>query len=156
MAKRQPKQTLKKHKLLLKNEYAALTTKVSTAKRRRAALKATEDAEQKELVRWLREDVGGLFFWHTPNQLAARSGREGSINKSMGVQAGVPDLVVTNPVPGRPEIRGVAIELKVEGRKPSKAQRAVLETLRSHGWLCYVCQGADRAKRVLTAIFGLV
>lgn len=150
----QVKQTLRQHEVLSVEGYASKEAEVDSKKLARAALKAAEADEQRALVLWLRESTS-LFGWHTPNELTSRSVRQGAINKALGVEPGIPDLVVTDPIPDRPEVRGVAIELKVEGRKPTPAQIRVMKTLRSHGWLTFVCQGADEAKTVLTALYGL-
>lgn len=141
---------LRSHRVLLTDQYAVLNARSSGLKR--------EWREQRELFRWLEEEAvlpngEKLGAWHTPNELAARSGREGAQNKALGVKAGIPDVLISDRVPGKPEIRGVAIELKVEGRKPSKAQRWWLEKLERDGWLTFVCQGAEEAKKVLRRLF---
>ena len=109
--------------------------------------KTTEAREQRSLVAYLRNR--SLIFWHTPNQLAARTRRKGAINKALGVVAGVPDIVIASPVHRRPEVRGVGIEMKGPGGKLSDAQRRMAVVLQSCGWLTYVCWSAEEAKAVV-------
>lgn len=75
--------------------------------RRKVPTKRPEQALQKLVVQHIELAYPGLLFFHVPNSSGNRGAHLGGILKSMGVKAGVPDLVVILP-------HGVAafIELK--------------------------------------------
>lgn len=69
-----------------------------------------------------------------------------------GMQKGCPDLMIFTPPPNEPEARGVALEMKVESKKPKTDrahrfsgaephQREYLEALEGVGWVCIVAYG---------------
>lgn len=120
---------------------------VAKAKKRKArqARKTTEAREQRVVVAWLRNR--DLWFWHTANEEANK--RQRSINRAMGVEPGVPDILILTPVPGRPEVNGVAVEMKKPGEQPTPDQKKWLARFRSRGWLTFVCFSAAEAKAVL-------
>ncbi len=72
---------------------------------------------------------------------------------SLGVKAGVPDVIITSKVPSRPEVRGVAIELKKRGGgRVSPDQKRWLEGLTQDGWVVAVCHGSDEAVAFLASL----
>lgn len=72
---------------------------------------------------------------------------------SLGVKRGVPDVVITSRVPRRPEVRGVAIELKKrDGGRVSPDQKRWLEGLTEDGWVVAVCHGSDEAVAFLASL----
>lgn len=97
---------------------------------RRRAARVSEDDVQIAVVDALR--VAGELVIHVPNG-GKRSRSEGARLKRLGVLAGVPDLLVFS-VPAGLEARGVALEVKSPGGRPSKAQLRVLDELRALGW----------------------
>lgn len=97
-----------------------------------------EDGHQVALAQWL--DLRGLRWFHPPNggQRHAIVARK---LKTQGVKAGVPDVIITSPVPGRPEVRGVALELKTPKGRLSDSQKSWLDGLEADGWVCLVGYG---------------
>jgi hypothetical protein len=118
-------------------------------KRRTPRAWPLEKDERKALQEWL--DFAGLHYdcniegsnkdlW---SRIAA---------KREGMKRGRPDFEIYSTVPGRPEIRGIAIELKrAKGAKSkvSDEQFDKLERLREDGWHATVCYGAMDAIRTL-------
>jgi hypothetical protein len=68
----------------------------------------------------------GAFAFHVPNG-GARRPIEAAILKSLGVTAGVPDVIAIK------DGRTFALELKAPGRRLTDAQRAAHEALRAAG-----------------------
>ena len=99
----------------------------------------TEDQIQIQIVGELRY-AGRAVFWHTPNS-GKVSKRAASRRKSMGVLAGVPDLIFLHS-PMR------AIELKTDRGRLSDSQKELLPLLRSYGWEVEVCHGLEEARMV--------
>lgn len=112
----------------------------------------TEREEQEALATWL--DASALRWCHVPNERASRA--EAGKLKRQGVKAGVPDVLVFSRVPGRPEVRGVAIELKRRrGGTVRETQREWIEGLRQSGWVAEVCRGSGDAIALLRRLFRL-
>ena len=120
-----------------------------------------EEQEQREVVKFLT--LAGVRFCHVPN--GGKRGRiEAAIFKGLGVQAGVPDLLIFDPPPfhvsrydRQPRYIGTAIEMKarkdqVPGAKPTQAQRQWLDALRERGWFTAVCYGAGEAIDLLRGV----
>lgn len=104
----------------------------------------TEEDEQRTLAQWL--DLHGITWFHVPNQRGTRKRYEMGILWALGVKAGVPDAMILDPPPRRPEVRGVAIELKRrKGGRLSTHQQRWIQRLRELGWIAEVCEGADAA-----------
>lgn len=78
-----------------------------------------EQALQQTVAGYLDRAVPALLWFHVPNSSGNRGARLGGILKSMGVKAGVPDLVLILP-------NGLAafIELKASKGALTEAQRA--------------------------------
>lgn len=97
-------------------------------------------------------DLLGLLWFHPVNE-GKRSWGAIAMLKKTGMRAGVPDALILSRVPGFPEIRGVAIELKrSDGGVLSEAQDRFLERLDKEGWLTCVAHGFDDAKGFLKRI----
>lgn len=104
---------------------------------------------QIELVNLLA--LYGITVFHIPNG-EHRPAKTGAKLKAMGVCRGVPDLMVTTPVPGRPEIRGVFIEMKSERGTVSPEQAEWHRNLRKDGYEVIVARGASDGYDQLRAI----
>jgi len=97
----------------------------------------------------------GVLWCHVPNEdlrgreedvdLEARR-RAGALAKAAGVKPGVLDNLIFTPPPARPDIRGVAVELKrrIHG-KATPGQLEWMAGLRRCGWLAEVKHGAREA-----------
>ena len=127
-----------------------------------------EDDLQRAVAKLL-DGLGWLWF-HPPN-----GGRRGKVQaarlKAMGVKPGVPDVLILEPwslalaarsnarPPARLQFRhlkspprGVAIELKSPGGRPTPDPRIWLTALAERGWLCAVCRDLDQAIGVLSCV----
>jgi hypothetical protein len=82
--------------------------------------------------------VPGLFWFHVPNG-GYRTAIEAAIFKSLGLVAGVPDLLL---VYGG---RLYALELKVKGGRLSPTQSETHERMRQAGAIVAVATGIDEA-----------
>tara|TARA_R100001082_G_C4350738_1_gene154403 strand:+ start:446 stop:796 length:351 start_codon:yes stop_codon:yes gene_type:complete len=111
----------------------------------------TEASEQLVLVKWLRRNK--INFFHPPNG-GKRVLSEARLLKSMGVSAGVPDIIIVDPVPG---YVATALELKrVSGGTVSKHQKVWLKLLKDRGWASLVARGArDAIKQLKELGYGL-
>lgn len=119
------------------------------AKRRAKRRDDEETREQKRLVQWARER--GLTLFHPPNQLAARSAKQGAQNKALGVTAGVADLIVLDPCED-PSIRGVAIEMKSWSGTQTPEQRAWQKVALRCGWAYFIARSAEEGKAILRGL----
>lgn len=121
-------------------------------RRRPAGPVPTEHAEQRMVCQWL--NARRLRYTHVPNE-GRRNPVTGSLLRGIGMQRGVPDLLVfTRPVPA---IAGVAIEMKrrtatASGVTPE--QREWIEALKAEGWACLVAYGCDDAIAFLEGLYG--
>lgn len=102
-----------------------------------------EEQEQEALAAWLN---GWRLWWcHVPNETNAMPSYMAK-RRRLGVQAGVPDVLIFDRPPRNPTCAGVAIELKrADGGRVSQNQQLWLEHLGSIGWLVSVCYGAREA-----------
>ncbi|HEY8414450.1 MAG TPA: VRR-NUC domain-containing protein [Thermaerobacter sp.] len=115
--------------------------------RRRAAWVPTEDQEQRTVVHWLQ--MHGILFVHVPNG-GYRRPVEAAIFRGLGVQPGVPDLLIFDQPPLASQFCGTAIEMKRrQGGRLRESQKEWLEALRRRRWYTAVCYGADEAIRTL-------
>lgn len=138
---------LKKHNLLTPAEHAKMTAEKNSKAKGNKQRRKEEEREQKKFVAWLKQR--GLVFWHTPNQLSARSARHGAHYKAMGVRAGVPDIIIANPVTGA---RCVAIEMKSRTGLLSNAQAELMPALERCGWVVHVARNFEAARDFVIAI----
>jgi len=103
-----------------------------------------ESDEARTLCHYL--DLRGICYCHVPNE---------SRHRRHGVKAGVPDLLIFD-YGGRPNCRGVAIELKrISGGKLTDEQENWILRLRARGWLVFVCKGAAAAIKVIEELWPL-
>ena len=108
-----------------------------------------EEDEQRTVVQWLA--ANRILFTHVPNG-GQRSRIEAAIMNGLGVQAGVPDLLIFDPPPALPTLRAAAVEMKRQkGGVVSPQQKDWLRRLDGRMWATAVCQGADEAIRQLEA-----
>jgi hypothetical protein len=102
----------------------------------------SEHVEQREVVKWFRQNWPGVVIFAIPNG-GLRNPAAALRLKVEGVLPGVPDLFV-------PEWR-LWIEMKrAKGGITSKEQREMLLYLRRVGYDAIVCAGADEAKRYIS------
>lgn len=90
-------------------------------------MKRPEQALQQQVCRYIDAAYPGLTYFHPANG-GARSVVEGAIFKTMGVKAGVPDLVFVIPT-GRVGF----IELKAGKGKLTESQEAFRDKVRESG-----------------------
>lgn len=95
---------------------------------------ASETAQHIKLAEWLRHNK--ILFLHVPNEGERSIGTAVTL-KRMGLSPGAPDILIFDTPDDR--YNGVAIELKVDGKKPSKEQRTWIRDLRQRGWAAEVC-----------------
>lgn len=99
-----------------------------------------------------RRGAPGVLFWHTPNgaHVPGRRGRvQGGIQKSMGVLAGVSDIVALH------NGKFFALELKAPGGRPTELQLEFLSAVRRNGGFTCVADGLDEALQTLE-VWGLL
>jgi hypothetical protein len=111
------------------------------------AVRRPEEQLQRSVVDLLRlyEARGSLTFTHCPNG-GYRTPAEAGMFRSLGVRAGIPDLLVWLPSGGH-----FQIELKAGSGKLSPAQLAWHATITSLGHRVYVCRSVDDVERCLRA-----
>lgn len=80
----------------------------------------------------------GVFFWHTPNG-GKRSIVEGAVFKSLGVRAGVPDLIFLN------QGKMYALELKAAKGRLSSSQAQCISAMKWCGAEVAVVHSLDEA-----------
>jgi VRR-NUC domain len=104
-----------------------------------------EEQLQRSVVDLLRlyEARGSLTFTHCPNG-GYRTPAEAGMFRSLGVRAGIPDLLVWLPSGGH-----FQIELKAGAGKLSPAQIAWHATITNLGHRVYVCRSVDDVERCL-------
>ena len=108
-------------------------------------MKISEDTIQRHLLNAFNALSGQVpelhWVFHVPNG-GTRNMREAVKFKSMGVKAGVPDLIL--PV-ARNKYHSLAIELKAGKNKPTEFQLQWHEFLRKEGWYVAVCYSWEEA-----------
>lgn len=107
-----------------------------------------EDHFQKIVARYL--DSLGLVWCHVPNE-GKRSPVAGRIAKEKGLKAGVPDCLIFDSTG---EYKGLAIELKVENRKPTESQLEWKAKLISRGWAWEVAYNIDQVISLIREYYG--
>lgn len=111
----------------------------------------TEEEEQIAVFSWAalmenRYPVLGLMH-HIPNG-GKRSKKEGARFRAAGVKPGVSDIFLPC---ARGGYHGLYIELKALDGRPSDAQERFAEAVRSEGFVCAFCYGAEEAEAVILA-----
>ena len=86
--------------------------------------------------------VPGVFAFHPANG-GWRSVIEAKIFKSLGVKAGVPDVIAIH------KGRVFALELKAEGGRATPKQLEAIAAMEAAGAYCCIAEGLDRALAVL-------
>ncbi|MFA5378473.1 MAG: VRR-NUC domain-containing protein [Dehalococcoidia bacterium] len=113
-----------------------------------------EEAEQMavmEWAEWMETQIPALrWLHHIPNGGHRSKAVAGKL-KAAGVKRGVPDLCLPVPSYGW---HGLYIEMKVEGRRPTRDQKKWLKHLSEAGYFTAVCYGADEAITVLKRYLG--
>lgn len=114
----------------------------------------TEEEIHKRVVAHLRR--AGLQdheFFHSPNE-GRCSPRMAARRKAMGVNAGVPDLIIVRPPPALVALESIsentrsgpcALELKSEKGTATAAQKLWLANAAANGWATAVTKGLDAA-----------
>ena len=121
--------------------------------RRIIAVSSRESDVHEPIVRLLTRRR--LLFCHVPNGGFRRASETFALKRA-GVKAGVLDLLVFDVPPLRPDVRGVAFEVKRRvGGKVSAEQRAWIADLTARGWLCFVVRSVEEVETALDAL-GLV
>lgn len=105
-----------------------------------------EDDMAVSVANYIRLQYPKVLFSHVPNG-GKRNAREGARFKRMGVRKGIPDFLIfeTND----PNLRGVALELKVKPNKPSPEQVEVIAELKRLKWVAEICYSFDEAQKIL-------
>lgn len=112
---------------------------------RSRAIRRPEDAIQRAVFQHIRaRGVPGLVAWHTPNG-GKRKPIEAAIFKSMGVRAGVADIIAVH------QGKIFALELKAEGGRPSESQLEFLADIEKQGAFTAMPRGLDAALATLEA-----
>lgn len=110
----------------------------------------TEADEQKTLVDWLR--LNRLCFCHVPNEGRHKVQYRRKM-AALGLQPGVPDLLIFDRPPEASTFVGTAIELKRKvGGKLTDKQREWIKQLRLRHWIAICCHGADQAIEELQSL----
>lgn len=109
-------------------------------------MEADEDAEQMAVIDWWdyacrRYGLEPFDLLHIPNE-GSGSPVRGKRLKRLGVRAGCPDLLLTQPRGG---FHGLFVEMKAKHGRPSPEQKLFLARLVERGYLCEVAYGADQA-----------
>ena len=98
-----------------------------------------EQQLQRSLVQHLTlRAVPGVWWCHVPNG-GARTAIEGAIFRSLGVQAGAPDLILIR------EGQAHGLELKADGGRLTPAQADCHQRMRAAGARIAVARGIDAA-----------
>jgi hypothetical protein len=102
-----------------------------------------EQAIQRAVFEHLRlRGAPNTFAYHAANG-GARTAIEGAIFKSLGVVAGVPDVIIVK------DGTTYALELKADNGKLSETQHNTIETMRRAGAIVGVAVGIDQALEFL-------
>lgn len=116
---------------------------------RSRAIRRPEQQIQRAVVEHLRlRGMPGLVFFHVPNG-GRRKPIEAAIFKSMGVRAGVSDLILLHVG------KMFALELKAPGGRATEAQMAFQSDFDKAGGFCAMPEGIDAALATLEA-WGLI
>ena len=111
-----------------------------------------EDRLQLGLLMWLQKVHWDLYrsTLHYPAG-GTRNKREAARLKTLGVRAGVPDLLCFAP---RGEYHGLALELKTGKNKPRANQIEWLSRFADFGWMAAWANDLDTAKRIFQEYAG--
>jgi hypothetical protein len=102
-----------------------------------------EADEQRAVVQWLR--LKRVLFCAVPNG-GWRSKAEAAIFIGLGLERGVPDILIFDPPPANEHAVGVALEMKRQkGGRLSPEQKGWLQELADRRWVSLVARGAKEA-----------
>jgi hypothetical protein len=102
-----------------------------------------EQALQRAVFAHLRQRAApGVFAFHVPNG-GYRKPVEAAIMKSLGVRAGVPDVIAIH------QGRVYGLELKADGGRPTPKQLEAVAQMEAAGAYCCIAHGLDRALATL-------
>ena len=122
---------------------SARVARVARRALRVSAGEKSEDEIHEAVVAELRK--AGVRFFHAPNESNVPVQYRAKLARK-GLQAGVPDLVITQPNRwGRPS----ALELKRPGGRVSEAQSTWIARAEIDGWTCAVAYGLEDALETL-------
>ena len=134
---------------------AAATSKAPRARKTSGRRRQPEEAIQIAVVAHLRKH--GVRFFHVPNGSKASAGYRAKL-WSLGLEAGVPDIVIVDKPYGSRESlseptpwAGAALELKADKGRPSDEQKQWLSDLAVRGWATAITYGLDEALAQLRA-----
>lgn len=102
----------------------------------------SEDRIQYEIVKYLQSI--GVYFFSVPNDAGGRSVQAMARAKSMGLRAGVSDMVLV--LPGRV----IFMEVKTEEGKASHLQDVFRDRVRELGHQYEIVRSVDDVKSLLT------
>jgi hypothetical protein len=105
--------------------------------------KRPEDVIQRAVLEHLRLRGPRTAYWFHVANGGGRSPIEAAILKSLGVQAGVPDLIIIY------DGKTYGLELKADGNKPTKLQIETQDAMRAAGAEVAVAIGLDAALQQL-------
>lgn len=114
-----------------------------------------ESYEQKKLATWIRtKSILEPWEWSHPPNGEVRNKVTASNLKAMGVNPGIPDILIFKRPPRYPHVVGVAIELKSTNPRArlSKIQEKWLESLHNKDWVAECSYGAQDAIEFLRAL----
>lgn len=118
-------------------------------------MNSNEALEQQAVVEWAAWQKGkypGLAnLYHVPNE-GKRSKMAGGIAKSIGLQSGVPDLILDWP---SGIYHGLRIEMKYGKNKPTAQQKDWLHRLQKAGYAVAVCWSAQEAIALISRYMNL-
>jgi len=104
-----------------------------------------EDQIQRAVFEHLRvRGAPNVFAFHPANG-GYRKPIEAAVLKSVGVRAGVPDVIAVH------EGRCFGLELKAPGGRATELQLATIAAMEAAGAFCSVAEGLDTAPAVLEA-----
>ena len=106
-----------------------------------------EADEQQAVVKWLR--LRRVRFTHVPNQGMFPVQYRAKLSR-MGLQSGIPDILIFSPPPHFAIYVGVGLEMKrIHGGRVSAEQQAWMAELERLNWRCFTAHGAMDAIRQL-------
>lgn len=114
-------------------------------------MRTEEHNLQKACVTWFRLQYPNYIIFAIPNG-AKRTARQGHYYKEEGLTAGVPDLMIAEPVG---YFSGFFIEMKTENKnsKPSPAQVEMIKKLQARGYKVAICRNLDSFIAEVTSYF---
>lgn len=112
-----------------------------------------EAGEQRVVADWL--DAHRILWFHPPNG-GHRNAAVGAAFKRQGVKRGVPDIIIVDKPPAKPNYVGCVIELKYGAGKVTCEQLFWLNEFRQRQWVGLVTHGAtDTINQLVSLGYGL-